>query len=75
MIPARFAPILFGLIVSGLMSCVVSGIATVRALGFVDDLFFQWMTSWAFSWSVAFPTVLVVAPFARRTVARWTRPE
>jgi len=74
MIPARFAPILFGLMVSGLMSCVVSGIATLRALGFVDDLFTQWMTSWAFSWSVAFPTILIVAPIARRLVAKLTAP-
>ncbi len=74
MIPARFAPIVFGLMVSGLMSCVVSGIATLRALGFVDGIFGQWMTSWAFSWSVAFPTILIVAPIARRVVARVTRP-
>jgi len=75
MIPARYAPVLFGLMLSGMMSCVVSGIATLKALGFVDGLFLQWMSSWAFSWAVAFPTVLVVAPFARRTVARMTKPE
>ncbi len=74
MIPARYAHILFGLMVSGLMSCVVSGIATLRALGIVDDLFTQWMTSWAFSWSFAFPTILIVAPIARRVVAKVTLP-
>lgn len=74
MIPARFAPILFGFILSGLMSCVVSGIATVRALGLIDGVFGAWMASWTFSWAAAFPTVLVVAPIARRLVARLTRP-
>lgn len=74
MIPARFAPILFGLILSGLMSCMVSGIATLRAVGFVSGLFGQWMTSWAFSWAVAFPVVLVVAPFTRKVVGALTRP-
>ena len=74
MIPARFAPILFGLMVSGLMSCVVSGIATLKALGLVDDFFGQWMVAWGFSWSVAFPTILIVAPIVRRFLARITKP-
>lgn len=72
MIPARFAPIVFGFMVSGMMSCVVSGIATLKALGFVEDLFSQWMSAWVFSWSVAFPTIWIVAPLVRRMVARMT---
>lgn len=70
MIPARFAPVLFGFILSGLMSCIVSGIATFRVLDGDGAFFESWMTSWMFSWVVAFPTVLVVAPLARRIVAR-----
>ena len=73
MIPARFAPILFGLILSGLMSCVVSGISTWRALGFHDGFVGDWAGSWMISWAIAFPTVLVVAPVARRIVAALTR--
>lgn len=73
MIPARFAPVLFGLIVSGLMSCIVSGIATLRALGVTPAFVEAWMASWVFSWLVAFPTILMVAPLARRLVARMTR--
>ena len=69
----RFAPILFGFLLSGLMSLVVSGIATLRAIGFVDGFPGLWMSSWASSWLVAFPTVLVVAPFVRRVVARLVR--
>lgn len=75
MIPARFAPIVFGLILSGLMSFIVSGIATFRAAG-ADPAFLQlWMGAWLTSWVVAFPTVLVVAPFTRRLVARLVRPD
>lgn len=70
MIPARFAPVLFGLILSGLMSLIVSGIATFRAIGLVDHFLLAWAGSWAASWAVAFPTVLVVAPLTRRIVAR-----
>ena len=74
MIPARFAPILFGLVLSGLMSLIVSGIATLRAAGLGEGVAALWMGSWASSWAVAFPTVLVVGPLARRAVGRLTQP-
>jgi Protein of unknown function (DUF2798) len=73
MIPARFAPILFGLILSGLMSCIVSGLATARALGLQDAFLGHWIGSWIVSWAVAFPTVLIVAPVTRRIVGALTR--
>ncbi len=41
MIPARFAPVLFGLILSGLMSAIVSAIATFRALERVSAIQIQ----------------------------------
>ncbi len=72
MIPARFAPILFGLILSGLMSLIVSGIATFRAAGLSEGFVGLWLGAWLASWIVAFPTVLVVAPFTRRLVGRIT---
>jgi membrane protein implicated in regulation of membrane protease activity len=70
LIPARYAQIVFGLILSGLMSLLVSGISTLKALGPGPDLFAVWMGNWAFSWAVAFPSVLFVAPLTRRLVAR-----
>jgi Mn2+/Fe2+ NRAMP family transporter len=69
-IPARYAPMLFGLILSGLMSLLVSGIATFRAMGLVEDFPGQWTRAWLTAWVVAFPVVLVVAPLARRAVQR-----
>ena len=74
MIPQKYAPILFGFILSGLMSCMVSGVATLRALGFSTDFGVNWMTSWLASWALAFPAVLIVAPITRKLVARLTRP-
>ncbi len=73
-LPARLAPILFGFLLSGLMSFVVSGISTFRALGLPEGFLAIWMGNWAFSWAVAFPTVLVVAPMVRRIVARIVMP-
>jgi hypothetical protein len=69
-LPARFAPILFGLLLSGLMSLVVAGIATVRAVGLPPGFIGLWLSAWLSAWAIAFPAVLVVAPVVRRIVAR-----
>ncbi|MBI2748042.1 MAG: DUF2798 domain-containing protein [Burkholderiales bacterium] len=70
MLPARLAPVLFGLILSGLMSLVVSGISTFRATGLVDHFLALWISAWLAAWLVAFPLVLLVAPATRRIVQR-----
>ena len=67
-LPARYAPMLFGLILSGLMSLLVSGIATFRAAGVTADFTALWMRGWLTAWLFAFPVVLVVAPVARKAV-------
>jgi len=69
MLPRRSAPVLFGLILSGLMSLLVSGITTYRAVGFGEGYAGLWIGAWLTAWLVAFPVVLVVAPVTRRTVA------
>lgn len=74
MIPARFAPVVFGFILSGLMSAIVSAIATFRALAPEAVFLPEWAGSWISSWAVAFPVVLVVAPFTRRMVAKLVKP-
>ncbi len=75
MIPQRFAPILFGFILSGLMSAIVSGIATYRVLPPDAPFFWIWLSSWLSAWLVAFPTVLFVAPLTRKLVALLVRSE
>lgn len=72
MIPQRFAPVLFSLLLSGLMSFVVSGISTFHATG-PGPAFWRlwsgaWLTAWLTAWLIAFPTVLLAAPLARRAV-------
>jgi uncharacterized membrane protein YphA (DoxX/SURF4 family) len=73
-IPARYAQILFGFILSGLMSLLVSAIATARAIGLEPAFVTAWLASWLSSWAVAFPAVLIVAPVTRRLVAALTTP-
>jgi len=70
MIPARFAPQLFGLILSGLMTFIITAIATWRVTGFSNGFVGEWMGSWITSWIFAFPIVLFVAPMTRKLVAR-----
>ena len=70
MLPKKLAPALFGLILSGLMALLVSGISTLRAIGLGDGYFTLWTSAWLTAWLVAFPVVLVVAPLARQAVAR-----
>lgn len=70
MIPRKYGPILFGLILSGLMSLLVSGISTFRAVGLAPNLVSLWVGSWLTAWCFAFPSVLLVAPIAHKVVAR-----
>lgn len=70
MIPRKFAPVLFGLLLSGLMSLLVSGISTIRISGMGPDFAALWAGAWLTAWLVAFPAVLVVAPVARKAVER-----
>lgn len=69
MLPKKLAPALFGLILSGLMSLLVSGISSYRAVGLGEGFVGLWMGAWLTAWLVAFPVVLLVAPLARRTVS------
>lgn len=68
MIPRKCGPMLFSLILSGIMSLLVSGIATLRAVGMTDAMFSLWASAWLAAWVAAFPTVMIVSPFARKVV-------
>lgn len=70
--PAKYGPALSGFILSGLMSLLVSGLSTVRAIGLTHDFIGLWAGAWLTAWIVAFPVVLIVAPFTRKVVARLT---
>ncbi len=75
MFPAKFAPLLFSLILSGLMSLLVSGISTLRAAGPVPGFAGIWMSAWLMAWLFAFPVVMLVAPLSRKAVALLTAPK
>ena len=66
MIPARFSHIAYSLFLSGIMTFIVTGVATVRAVGMTSDVFHLWLTAWPLSWLISFPSVTIVSPLARR---------
>lgn len=57
------------LLLSLLMTFIVSLISTVRVAGFSLDFPRLWLSAWALSWVVAFPTLLLVLPVVRRATA------
>ncbi len=68
-LPAKYIAVITPLVLSVLMTLVVSFIATVKNLGLHADLPYNWVTAWALSWVVAFPTLLMVLPVVRRIVS------
>ncbi len=73
-IPARYAPIVFGAILSAIMVAIVSAFVLVTTQGIQPQFLAQWGRSCLMTWPVAFPTVTIVAPWVRRIVARVTAP-
>lgn len=77
-LPAGSAALLMPLILSVMMTCVVSAIATARGIGLTPDFagaFLKlWPAAWGLSWLVAFPTLLLTLPLVRRVVAALVEP-
>ena len=69
-IPKRLEHVAFGLLLSGFMSFLVSGLSTMIAMGVNAALPMAWLSAWLASWALAFPAVLIVAPAVRRILAR-----
>lgn len=68
-LPHRYQAIVMPLVLSVLMSGIVSFVSTASGNDFQSGLFSPWLKAWAFSWIVAFPSLLLVLPVVRRIVA------
>jgi hypothetical protein len=71
-IPARYSNLLFGGMLSMIMVTIISGAVTLINQGYDPQFFARWFRGFITAWPVAFPSVLVVAPFVRRVVDRIT---
>lgn len=73
-IPRRYAHFIFGVIQSGMTSCIAAGIASHP---FLDSggFFSHWMRSWLVSWGMMLPVVIFAAPLIRACAIALTREE
>nr|WP_211870155.1 DUF2798 domain-containing protein [Neoroseomonas terrae] len=62
------------LLLSVIMTCIISGVSTLLALGLTGEALARWPVAWGLSWLVAFPTLLVVLPIVRHLVAHLVAP-
>jgi hypothetical protein len=73
-VPARYAPIVFGALLSAIMVALVSAFVLATTRGIHAGFLAQWLRSCASTWPVAFLAVTLIAPWVRRVVARVTLP-
>ena len=71
-IPVRFAPLVFGALLSVIMVAIVSAFVLATSQGLHAGFALQWLRSCATTWPIAFPTVTLVAPMVRKLVAKVT---
>lgn len=53
-------------LLSGFMSFIMSGAITFINLGLVEHFIPIWIHAWLVAYAIAFPTILLVFPFARK---------
>jgi hypothetical protein len=71
-IPARFAPIIFGALLSIIMVGLVSAFVIATTQGIHAGFAAQWVRSCATTWPVAFLAVTLVVPWVRQVVGYLT---
>ncbi|MEI7516278.1 MAG: DUF2798 domain-containing protein [Betaproteobacteria bacterium] len=74
-LPASYARFVLPFFLSVVMTCVISGVSSLRGVGFSAAFLPLWLGSWSLSWVFAYPTLLVVLPLARRATAAFVRSE
>ena len=72
MIPKRFSPLVFAVLLTGVMTLVISGVATAINVGLPSDFLPRWVHAWLPNWAIACPVLLVVRPFVQRATERLT---
>ncbi len=66
MIPSKYLQLVQSFLLSGFMSFIMSGIITFINLGLIDGFVLIWLHAWIYAYIIAFPTILLVFPFARK---------
>ena len=64
-LPPRFNHILVPMVLTFFMTAIVAAVSTAIAVGVNAAALWIWPSAWMASWAIAFPSALVVLPFAR----------
>ncbi|MBK8063615.1 MAG: DUF2798 domain-containing protein [Betaproteobacteria bacterium] len=67
-IPARYANLLFGGMLSMLMVTIISGTVVAITNGVNERMPELWLRGFLTAWPIAFPSVVILAPRVRRLV-------
>lgn len=73
-LPTKALVLLVPFILSFAMSCIVSLISTLIGFGLSGFVFGEWFFSWMASWAIAFPSVLILLPIARKIALLFVHP-
>jgi hypothetical protein len=70
MVPSKYLNQVQAFLLSGFMSFIMSGIITFINLGAVHEFLSIWFHAWIVAYAIAFPTILLVFPFARKLAVK-----
>lgn len=73
-IPRRFSHFVFGVIQSGLTSCIAAAVASFPLLQ-TGGFLFNWILAWLISWAMMLPAVIFAAPAIRALSIALTRDD
>ncbi|MDO7209496.1 DUF2798 domain-containing protein [Acinetobacter nosocomialis] len=65
-LPPKALNILIPFFLTFIMSGVISVISVIKSIGINTALIDIWLPTWLYSWTVAFPTALIVLPLAKK---------
>ena len=66
MISSKYLPQVQSFILAVAMTFIMSGAITFINLGWVETFLDIWLHAWAVAFAIAFPTLLLIVPQARR---------
>ena len=70
MVSVKYLHQVQALLLSGFMSLIMSGAISFINLGLVDNFIEIWFHAWIVAYAIAFPSVLIVFPIARKLAMR-----
>ena len=71
-LPQRYAPFVHGIVQAGITTAVASAIATLQLTGLGMQFFARWAWSWSLAWLTMLPVVVALSPLIHRAVLALT---